>query len=252
MNSDHLTIASRRAARSALRGLLLAGFAAAARRLQHHRADDTTGSIPNDYRQRHPIALKEGERTLELFIGDRPRRADRRRSAPRCSPSRRAGKREATGGVIIDVPAGTPNERAAQRHAARRSAVDPGAGRRAASTAIGIRPYQPADRQARDAAAQLSADDGARPARAGCGRTTSARPTTASTSRTGRTTTSAAPRSAISPPWSTNPADLVQPRGETPAYTARRTTVLDKYRKGESPATIYPDANKGKISDVGK
>ena len=49
-----------------------------------------------------------------------------------------------------------------------------------------------------------------------------------------------------------NPADLVQPRGEMPSYTARRTTVLDKYRKGESTATVYPDANKGKISDVGK
>ena len=49
-----------------------------------------------------------------------------------------------------------------------------------------------------------------------------------------------------------NPADLVQPRGETPSYTGRRTTVLDKYRKGESPATVYPDADKGKISDVGQ
>ena len=49
-----------------------------------------------------------------------------------------------------------------------------------------------------------------------------------------------------------NPADLVQPRGETPAYTARRTIVLDKYRKGESTATVYPDENAGKISDVGK
>jgi hypothetical protein len=28
--------------------------------------------------------------------------------------------------------------------------------------------------------------------------------------------------------------------------------VLDKYRKGESTATQYPDANKGKISDVGQ
>ena len=49
-----------------------------------------------------------------------------------------------------------------------------------------------------------------------------------------------------------NPADLVQPRAEAPVYTARRSTVLDKYRKGESTATQYPDANKGKISDVGQ
>jgi pilus assembly protein CpaD len=32
----------------------------------------------------------------------------------------------------------------------------------------------------------------------------------------------------------------------------RRSTVLDKYRKGESTATVYPDASKGKISDVGQ
>ena len=49
-----------------------------------------------------------------------------------------------------------------------------------------------------------------------------------------------------------NPADLVQPRGETPIYAARRTQALDKYRKGEATATVYPNANEGKISDVGK
>ncbi len=48
-----------------------------------------------------------------------------------------------------------------------------------------------------------------------------------------------------------NPADLVQPRGETPIYTARRSVVLDKYRKGENTATSYPEG-KGTISDVGK
>ena len=50
-----------------------------------------------------------------------------------------------------------------------------------------------------------------------------------------------------------NPADLVQPRAESAGlHRASRTIVLDKYRKGESPATTYPDANKGKISDFGK
>jgi pilus assembly protein CpaD len=49
-----------------------------------------------------------------------------------------------------------------------------------------------------------------------------------------------------------NKADLVQPRGEVPAYTGRRTTVLDKYHRGESTATIVPDKDQGKISDLGK
>ena len=49
-----------------------------------------------------------------------------------------------------------------------------------------------------------------------------------------------------------NPSDLVQPRTETPAYNARRAFMLDKYRKGESTATVYPDDNKNKISSVGQ
>jgi len=48
------------------------------------------------------------------------------------------------------------------------------------------------------------------------------------------------------------PADLVQPRAETPAYTAKRTFGIDKWRKGDSPATTYPDSSKGAISDLGK
>jgi pilus assembly protein CpaD len=48
------------------------------------------------------------------------------------------------------------------------------------------------------------------------------------------------------------PADLVQPRADTPALTSRRATVLEKYRKGEGTATQNPDANKGKISDLGQ
>jgi pilus assembly protein CpaD len=49
-----------------------------------------------------------------------------------------------------------------------------------------------------------------------------------------------------------NPADLVQPRGETPPMAGRRSVVLDKYRRGEGTATQYPDANRGRISDIGQ
>ena len=49
-----------------------------------------------------------------------------------------------------------------------------------------------------------------------------------------------------------NPSDLVQPRSETPAYTARRTEGFEKYRQGNSTATTYPEAEKAKLSDVGK
>jgi pilus assembly protein CpaD len=49
-----------------------------------------------------------------------------------------------------------------------------------------------------------------------------------------------------------NPSDLVQPRPETPAYTMRRTEAFEKYRKGTTTATDYPEAEKAKLSDTGK
>jgi pilus assembly protein CpaD len=49
-----------------------------------------------------------------------------------------------------------------------------------------------------------------------------------------------------------NPADLEQPRSETPAYTARRTAGFEKYRTGEPTTVTYPEADKAKLSDTGK
>ena len=47
-------------------------------------------------------------------------------------------------------------------------------------------------------------------------------------------------------------ADLVQPRSETPPYTARRNVAFEKYRKGTTTATSYPESDKAKLSDTGK
>jgi pilus assembly protein CpaD len=49
-----------------------------------------------------------------------------------------------------------------------------------------------------------------------------------------------------------NPSDLVQPRSETPAYTPRRNTAFEKYRKGTATTTAYPESDKAKLSDTGK
>src|ERR1700751_3151457 len=48
------------------------------------------------------------------------------------------------------------------------------------------------------------------------------------------------------------PSALLQPRPETPAYTVRRTEGFEKYRKGTSTSTVYPEAEKAKLSDTGK
>ena len=210
--------------------------------------EDVTGTVPTDYRLRHPIAVKEAERTLDVFVGAR---------RGGLTPTQRAEVfafaqswySEATGGVIIDVPAGTPNARAAHETAREVRAILAGAG-------IPPRAIQ------------------SRPSR-------SASPTTMATLRVNYPRMSAKagpcglwpddlgptldPQYVHNRPYwnlgcasqrnlaamADNPADLVQPRAETPAYTGRRSIALDKYRKGESTATVYPDA-KATISEVGK
>ena len=49
-----------------------------------------------------------------------------------------------------------------------------------------------------------------------------------------------------------NPADLEQPRAETPAYTARRNIAFERYRKGVTTATSYPESDKVKLSETGR
>jgi type IV pilus biogenesis protein CpaD/CtpE len=52
-----------------------------------------------------------------------------------------------------------------------------------------------------------------------------------------------------------NPADLVQPRSDVPpAYTARRTTVIEQYRVGKPTGAQAPTGTNspGKITDIGQ
>ena len=49
-----------------------------------------------------------------------------------------------------------------------------------------------------------------------------------------------------------NPADLEQPRPETPAYTSRRNIAFEKYRKGNATTTVYPEAEKDDVTHTGK
>jgi pilus assembly protein CpaD len=49
-----------------------------------------------------------------------------------------------------------------------------------------------------------------------------------------------------------DPADLEQPRSETPPYTIRRSEAFEKYRKGSTTTTTYPEADKAKLSTTGQ
>jgi pilus assembly protein CpaD len=213
-----------------------------------YQAHENLAAVPDDYRQRHPITLQEGNRTVELFIGN---------SRGSLTPAQRADtlafaqvwKKEASGGILIDVPSGTPNERAANESLHEIQSILTSAG--VPPQGIAIHPYRPADPNklatVRLVYPRITAEAGP------CGLW----PHDLGPS-------DFAAYDSNKPYWNLgcasqrnlaamvdNPADLVQPRGDQPSYTARRSVVLDKYRKGEATATTYPNENKGKISDVG-
>src|SRR5437773_773660 len=103
---------------------------------------EVVASMPMDYRQRHPIVIKEGTRTVELFIGSK-------RST--LTPAQRADvlafayewRREATGGILIDLPSGSSNEFAAANALHEVRSVLSAAG--VPVQAVHVRPHRPAD-----------------------------------------------------------------------------------------------------------
>jgi pilus assembly protein CpaD len=159
--------------------------------------------------------------------------------------------REATGGVIVDLPTGTSNERPAAESLHEARAILAAAG--VPQQGVQIRPYRPADPRAlatlRISYPRMTAEAGP------CGVwPEDAGPSLGSPYMQNRSHWNhgcSSQRNLAA--MVSNPADLVQPRAETPVYTARRTTVMEKYRKGESTATASSgNDSKGKISDIGQ
>ena len=247
MHCDILNVARRRGAVFGARGLLIAGLAAALAGCNTTTAQDTTGGIPGAYRERHPIALKEGNKTLVLFIGA---------GRGGLSPMQRAEvlafaqnwKRDSTGGVTVDRPVGGANNRAANDTLKEALSIIVQAG--VPNNGIGIRPYNPGEKIAtlRLNYPLMVADAGP------CGLWPDDLGPSYDTkhfeNRQYYNFGCATQRNLAS--MAAEPADIVQPRAEGPAYTAKRTFGIDKWRKGDSPATTYPDGSKGAISDVGK
>jgi len=210
---------------------------------------EVTGSVASDVRQRHPIVIKEGPRTVDLFIGERRGTLNGSQRAEVLSFAAE-WRREATGGILIDVPAGSSNAAAAANAAREVRAILLAAGvpsdamqlreTRAQSPAklVTLRLHYP----------RMMADVGP------CGLWPhDLGPTYEREHFENRQYWNfgcAQQRNLAA--MVENPADLVQPRSEVPPYNGRRTTVLDKYHRGESTATQNPDADKGKISTVGQ
>jgi pilus assembly protein CpaD len=248
MCSTHLPVAKRGPAVRTARLLVLLGCAALLSGCYKTTAPIVTPAA-SDYRLRHPIAIKEGAGAIELFIGSNrggltgEQRADVLAFAT-------TWRRQATGGIVIELPAGTRNEIVAANslHEVRSilsaASVPP--------HAVEVRPYRPAD-PSRLATVRLNYS--AMTADAGpCGTWPDDLGPTYDRQHNENVHYlnfgCATQRNLVA--MAENKSDLVQPRGEVPSYTGRRTTVLDKYQRGESTATIDLAAVKGKISDVGR
>jgi len=240
----------RRRSRTALRLLAVGGLAAMlAGCYQPSLAQNAYAyDYPNDYRLRHPITLKEGKRTIEVFLG---------RNRGGLTPSQRADvlsfaqiwRHEATSGIIVDVPKGGPIDRAATYAMREIHSIFAASG--VPRNALYVRRHWPSD----SSIASIKINYMKLTAEAGpCGRWPyDLGPAIHSGYFENK------------PYWNLgcasqrnlaamvdNPADLVQPRGEAPSYTARRSVVIEKYRKGENPSGTYLGYDAGKVSDIGK
>ena len=68
--------------------------------------------VPTDYRLRHPITISEADHSLEIFVGSNRGELSAAQRAEVLEFAQ-TWKREATGGVVVDLPVGTSNARAA-------------------------------------------------------------------------------------------------------------------------------------------
>ena len=215
-----------------------------------HTGDVTTASVPDDYRQRHPIAIQEADRSVVVFVGH---------ARGGLSASQRADVmglaqdwlREGTGAISIDVPVHTPNARAAADSLREIQATIAAAG--VPPRAVNVRQYHPEDPRHMAAIRlnypKISAVAGP------CGLWPedlgpSIHNKTYFENKQYYNFGCANQRNLAA--MVDNPSDLVQPREETPAYTMRRNAAFEKYRKGTATATAYPEADRAKLSDTGK
>lgn len=206
--------------------------------------------FPDDYRHRHPIAIEEANRSVVIFVGQ----ARGELSAAQRADVIGLGQiwlREGTGAITADVPVDTPNARAAADSFREIQATLAAAG--VPARGVVARRYKPDDPRTmatiRLNYPKISAVAGP------CGLW----PEDLGPSIKNRSYLEnkqyynfgcAYQRNMAA--MVDNPADLVQPRSETPAYTSRRNIAFDKYRKGTSTATAYPESDRAKLSDTGK
>lgn len=212
-----------------------------------------TGTIPADYRERHPIRLTENDHTVHLLVGTGTGvlTAEQRAQVAFMASTWR---REGTGHLVIETPKGTANTRTAA-YASREA--------QSILRASGVPPRAIVAKSYDASPSDLG------PVRLGYSRVTaevgpcglwpedigaSLHPSIA------RVHPNIENQSYYNFGCSTQqnlaamieyPEDLVQPRASTPPYAARRQTVMEKYRKGEIPSGQY-DTKEAEASSVGQ
>jgi pilus assembly protein CpaD len=216
-----------------------------------HTGDElAAASVPDDYRLRHPIAVQEADRSIIVFVA-RGRGGLSATQRDDVMGMAQSWLKEGTGGISIDIPVDTPNARAAADSLREIQATLAAAG--VPTRAVTVRRYHPEDPR-HMAAIRLNYPKFT--ATAGpCGLW----PEDLGPSINNKGYFDNKPyynygcsNQRNMAAMIDNPSDLVQPRAETPAYTMRRNAGFEKYRKGESTATVYPEAEKAKLSDTGK
>ena len=228
----------------------LVGAAVALGACTHTDQVASTASVPDDYRLRHPIAIQEAERSVVIFVG---------RARGGLSAEQRADVmglaqtwlHEGTGSIMADVPNGTPNARPAADAFREVQALLAAAG--VPPRGITVRHYHPDDprqlatiRLNYPKISAVAGPCGLWPEDLG----PSIKDKSYFENKSYYNFGCAYQRNMAA--MIDNPSDLVQPRPETPAYTSRRTEGFEKYRKGNTTATSYPEADKAKLSDTGK
>jgi pilus assembly protein CpaD len=228
----------------------LFGLATALGACTHTDEVAATATIPDDYRLRHPIAIQEANRSVVIFVGQ----ARGGLSAEQRADVMGLGQvwmHEGTGAIVIDVPTGTPNARAAADAFREAQALLTAAG--VPQRGVVMRHYHPDDPR------QLATLRLSYPKITAVAGPCGLWPDDIGPSVKNKGYFENKPYYNFGCAYQRNmaamidnPADLAQPRAETPAYTVRRTEGYEKYRKGTTTTTIYPEADKAKLSDTGK
>ena len=207
-------------------------------------------SYSEDYRKRHPIAIEEADHATVIFVGHARGGLSAEQRADVLGLAK-TWLHEGSGAITADLPVDTPNARAAADSFREIRALLAAAG--VPARGIIVRNYHPEDQRQlatiRLNYPKISAVAGP------CGLWPedlgpSIKNKSYYENKSYYNFGCANQRNLAA--MVDNPSDLVQPRPETAAYTARRTQAFDKYRKGTPTTTTYPEADKAKLSDTGK